>query len=157
MREEFTTDPDQIYQQYETQAVQDFIPQELPITAVTNINGASGPNISFTSPDGFSFSPAGNNVVFSVSNASLARAALGAAKSGVNADITSFTGLTGNTGFAAWTGTADGATHATYPTTVASAGYVQAEIQGLMDKMKQATELLKKLVDAGLAAGTIEA
>lgn len=159
MADDFTTDSDQIYQQYANQP-STFVPTEgIPgAVSVTTINGVTGPAVNFDgSAIGFSFSPAGTDIIFSVSNAATARGALGAAKSGANADITSFTGLTGNTGFVAWTGTADGSTHATYPATTASVGYVAAELQGVMDKLKQATELIKKLLDANLAAGIIEA
>lgn len=93
MADEFTTDPDQIYQQYENQAVQNFIPAVLPSTAVVSVNGATGPTVTFDgSAAGFNFSPAGSNIIFSVSNAATARAALGAAKSGVNTDITQLNG-----------------------------------------------------------------
>lgn len=63
------------------------------VTIVTTINGASGPNIDFTSSIGFTFTGGvGGSVVFSVSNAVLARAALVAAKSGINTDITELNG-----------------------------------------------------------------
>ena len=157
MREDFTTDPDQIYQQYENQVTQNFIPQDLPVTAVTNINGAAGPNVTFNgTAAGFSFSPAGNEVIFSVSNAATARTALGAAKSGANDNINTFTALTGNTGWSAWTGTSDKTAHATYSGT-ASVGYVQAELQGVMDKLKQITEAYKALQDVLLGIGITEA
>lgn len=78
--------------EYANQAPQNFVQQDLPITAVTNINGASGPNVNFTSVQGFSFAPSGSDVIFSVSNAATARTALSAAKSGVNTDITQLNG-----------------------------------------------------------------
>jgi hypothetical protein len=97
----------------------------------------------------------GGIVTMTVSNPATARAALGAAKSGTNSDITSFTALNGNTGFNAWTGTPNQATHATYSGT-ASVGYVQAELQGVMDSLQQATGLIMALLTALLANGVIE-
>jgi hypothetical protein len=73
----------------------------------------------------------------------------------VNADITQFTGLAGNTGFNVWTGTPDQASHATYSGT-ASVGYVQAELQGVMDSLQQATGLIMALLTALLANGVVE-
>ncbi len=62
------------------------------INIVTTINGATGP-INFSSPDGYAFSGGvGGNVVMTVSNPTLARAALGAAASGINNDITQLLG-----------------------------------------------------------------
>lgn len=132
-----------------------------PVSPVTTINGGggqvTGPSITFDGGlTGYDFNAAGNTISLAVSNAATVRTSISAAKSGVNADITQFTGLTGNTGFSAWTGGSDGATHATYPATTASVAYVAAELQGVMDKLKQITEAYKKLVDAGLAAGWIE-
>lgn len=61
--------------------------------AITNINGVTGPSITFNGgATGYSFVPAGNSVDFILSDAAVARAALGAAKSGVNTDITELNG-----------------------------------------------------------------
>jgi hypothetical protein len=49
------------------------------------------------------------------------------------------------TGWTAWTGTNDRTSHATYSGT-ASAGYVQAELQAVMDSLKQVTEAYKALL-----------
>ena len=72
-----------------------FIPQDVvtgDVNIVTTINGSTGP-ITFSSPDGFAFSGGtGGSVVFTVSNPATARAALGAAASGVNTDITELNG-----------------------------------------------------------------
>ena len=125
-------------------------------TIVTTINGAGGPNINFVSSIGYEFTGGpGGNVVMSVSNATLARTSISAAKSGVNDDISQFTGLTGNTGFNAWTGTPNQASHPTYSGT-ASVGYVQAELQGVMDSLQQATGLIMALLTALLANGVVE-
>ncbi len=123
-------------------------------TVVTTINGASGPVINITAAPstGYEF----NGVVLQVANAATVRTSISAAKSGVNSDITSFTALTGNTGVNPWTGTPNGASQTTYPATVASAAYVQAEMQGLMDKMQDVTEFLMFLVAALLASGVAE-
>ncbi len=62
------------------------------VNIVTTINGATGP-INFSSPDGYSFTGGvGGNVVMTVSNPVTARAALGAAASGVNTDISQLNG-----------------------------------------------------------------
>lgn len=145
---------------------QEYAPPIIPITTITNVgdsttivttvNGASGPNINLTSAIGYAFTGgAGGNVDMTVSNATTARSSISAAKSGTNADITSFTGLLGNTGFNAWTGTPDQASHATYSGT-ASVGYVQAELQGVMDSLQQATGLIMALLTALLANGVVE-
>ncbi len=125
------------------------------VNIVTTINGATGP-INFQSPDGYSFSGSvGGVVTMTVSNPATARAALGAAKSGVNSDLTQFTALTGSGGWSIWTGTPDKTSHATYSGT-ASVGYVQAELQGVMDKLQQITEAYKALQDTLLAGGEIK-
>lgn len=126
-------------------------------TIITTINGAGGPNINFSSSIGFSFTGGGGGTVtMVVSDAALVRTSIGAAKSGANSDLTSFSALTGNGGVNPWTGTPNGATQSTYPATVASVGYVQAEMQGLMDKMQDVTEFMMFLVAALLAPGVVE-
>lgn len=125
-------------------------------TAITVLNGITGPTIDFDgSGIGFSFSPAGSTIILSVSNAATARGALSAAQSGANADINTFSALTGNTGWSAWTGSSDKTAHATYSGT-ASAAYVQSELQGVMDKLKQITEAYKALQDVLLGIGITE-
>lgn len=128
-----------------------------PVTTINGNSGiANGPVVTLTGGvTGYSFTGAGSTLTLTVANAATVRTAISAAKSGTNADITNFTGLNSNTGFAAWTGGSDGSTHATFSGT-ASVAYVQAELQAVMDSLKQATEFIKKLVDAGLATGTIE-
>lgn len=119
--------------------------------------GASGPNVNFTGgATGYTFVAAGTDITLTVSSGATIRTAISAAKSGANADLNTFSALTGSSGWAAWTGTADKTTHATYPATVASAGYVQAEVQGLMDKVKQLSEMNKALLDTLLAWGGIK-
>ena len=130
-------------------------------TVVTTINGggggqATGPAITLGSNwSGINFIASSGNVNIEITNAANARAALGAAASGVNADITQFTALTGNGGFNAWTGTPDQASHATFSGT-ASVGYVQAELQAVMDSLQQATGLIMALLTALLASGIVE-
>ena len=141
-------------------------------TIITTINGnsgagASGPTITFTGgTTGLDFDASGNTIALTgtlvIANggtgsttAAGARTNLSAAKSGVNSDITAFTALTGNTGVNPWTGTASGSGHATYSGT-ASAAYVQAELQGVMDKLQETTEFLMFLVAALLAPGIVE-
>lgn len=136
-------------------------------SVVTTINGASGPNINLASSVGFLFTGAPNgNITMSgtlllanggtgATSAVGARSNLGAAESGVNGDITMFTALSGSGGWQAWTGNSDKTTHATY-TGTASVGYVQAELQGVMNKLQETTEALKALLDTLLGSGVIK-
>ena len=129
-------------------------------TVITTINGNSGkvvgPSITISGGvTGYDFVASSNTLTLTVANPATVRSSISAAKSGVNADINQFTALTGNTGFNAWTGTPDQASHATYSGT-ASAGYVQAELQGVMDALQQATGLIMALLTALLASGVIE-
>lgn len=67
----------------------------------------------------------------------------------LTSDSTQATGLkwiAASTGWTAWTGSVNRSTHVTYSGT-ASAGYVQAEVQAVMDKLQQQTEAFKALVD----------
>ena len=157
------TDPPTQYTQYDVpQAVnisQTFLGNTT--TVVNTINGggggqATGPTITFGGGStGYTFDATGNSVNLVLSSAATVRTSISAAKSGVNSDITSFTALTGNTGFNAWTGTPNQASHATYSGT-ASVGYVQAELQSVMDSLQQATGLIMALLTALLANGVIE-
>jgi hypothetical protein len=130
------------------------------VTVITTINGnsgqATGPTITLSGGStGYEFIASAGTVSLAVDNATTVRTSISAAKSGVNADITQFTGLAGNTGFNVWTGTPDQASHATYSGT-ASVGYVQAELQGVMDSLQQATGLIMALLTALLANGVVE-
>jgi hypothetical protein len=142
------------------------------VTIITTINGggggqATGPSITFSGgTTGMNFTASGNTIALEgtllianggtgATTSAGARSNLGAAASGVNSDITSFTALTGNTGVNPWTGTADGSGHATYSGT-ASAAYVPAELQDVMDKLQDVTEFLMFLVAALLAPGVVE-
>jgi hypothetical protein len=127
---------------------------------VTTINGNSGqvvgPSITISGGStGYDFQGSSGTLSLVVGNAATVRSSISAAKSGVNADISQFTGLTGNTGFNAWTGTPDQTSHATFSGT-ASVGYVQAELQAVMDSLQQATGLIMALLTALLANGVIE-
>lgn len=156
-------DPPLLEQQYSATVTQTFAQPVIPegTTVVTTINAgggghANGPNVTFSGgATGYDFSGAGSTITLAVSNATTVRTSISAAKSGVNADITQFTGLVGNTGFNAWTGTPDQASHATFSGT-ASVGYVQAELQAVMDSLEQATGLIMALLTALLANGVIE-
>ena len=156
------TDPPTQYVQYD-------VPQP-PLVVTTNILGdvnvttingsgggkATGPNVTFSGGStGYSFTGNANTITLTVANAATARSSIGAAASGVNGDINQFTALTGSGGWAIWTGTPDKTSHATYSGT-ASVGYVQAELQGVMDKLKQITEAFKALQDTLLAGGEIK-
>lgn len=130
----------------------------LPVTTINGGGGgqATGPSLTVTSTwNGVNFTAAQGTLTLEILNAANARTALGAAKSGANDDINTFSALTGNTGFNAWTGTPDQATHATFSGT-ASVGYVQAEMQAVMDSLQQATGLIMALLIALLANGVIE-
>lgn len=67
-------------------------------TIINTINGggggkASGPSVTFTSSwGGVNFVASGNTITLAITNPTTARAALGAAKSGVNTDITQLNG-----------------------------------------------------------------
>lgn len=101
-------DAGQTYQQWTPPTSQALnIPIDLPVSAITNINGVSGPAIDFDGgatglsyvPGGTAISLAGDLVVLhggtGSTTAAGARTNLGAAASGVNADITSLIDLTG--------------------------------------------------------------
>jgi len=129
-------------------------------TVITTINGnsgqATGPVITLSGGStGYEFVASAGTVALAVSNATTVRSSILAAKSGSNSDITDFTALTGNTGVNPWTGTASGGPFATYSGT-ASAGYVQAELQGAMDAIRDATQFLMFLTAALLAWGGVE-
>ena len=153
------TDPPTQYTQYDVPqasiVTQTFMGDTT--TIVNNINGASGPNINLNGAAiGVAFTgSSGGNVTMSISNATTFRTAISAAKSGVNSDLNQFTALTGSGGWSIWTGTPDKTSHATYSGT-ASVGYVQAELQSVMDKLQQMTEAFKALQDTLLAGGEIK-
>lgn len=158
------TDAGQIYQQYSPPPPQSFEQTvfEGGTFPVTTINGnagagASGPTISLSGGStGYDFDASGSAVTLQVNNATTARTAIGAAASGANADINTFSALTGSGGWSAWTGTPDKTSHATYSGT-ASVGYVQAELQGAMDALNNVTEAFMALVATLLASGVIKA
>lgn len=129
-------------------------------TVISTINGnsgqATGPAITLSGgATGYEFNASAGTVTLAVDNAATVRTSISAAKSGANADINTFSALTGNGGFNAWTGTPDQASHATFSGT-ASAGYVQAEMQAVMDSLQQATGLIMALLTALLASGVVE-
>lgn len=59
------------------------------------------------------------------------------------------------TGWTEWSGNKDKGTHATYPSTTASVGYVAAELQAVMDKLTQVTEAYFALQSDLIAHGLI--
>lgn len=141
-------------------------------TVITTINGggggqASGSTVTISGgATGLDFTAANGVLTMSgtlapasggtgATTATGARANLGAAKSGVNDDITMFSALAGVSGFGAWTGTSTKAGQSTYSAT-ADVAYNQAQIQALMDKVQQLTEFVKALVDAHHASGVLE-
>ncbi len=129
-----------------------------PVTTVNGNSGqATGPTITISGGStGYNFNASAGAVTLVVGNATTVRTSISAAQSGANADINTFSALTGNGGVNPWTGTPNGSSQSTYPATVASAAYVQAEMQGLMDKMQDVTEFMMFLVAALLAPGVVE-
>lgn len=129
-------------------------------TIITTINGnsgqATGPAITLSGGStGYEFNATAGTVTLTVDNAATARSSISAAKSGSNSDITDFAGLTGNGGWSAWTGSSDKTSHATYSDT-ADAAYNQTQIQTLMDKVQQLSEMNKALLDTLLGWGALE-
>lgn len=165
---------DFLYEQYVpyTPTISTTIVEGGTVTVITTINGGgggqvTGPNITFSGgTTGLTFVGSGNSITMSgtlgignggtgATTASDARGNLGAASSGVNADITMFTNLAGSDGWNAWTGASDKASHATYSDT-ADALYNQTQIQELMDKVQELSEMNKALLDTLLASGVIK-
>ena len=147
-------EPDFTYQSYSQPPVISPVPIiEGGVTPVTTINGQTGPSITISAAPGTGYEF--NGTVLQVNNAATVRSSISAAKSGVNGDINQFTALTGSGGWAIWTGTPDKTSHATYSGT-ASVGYVQAELQAVMDKLQQITEAFKALQDTLSAGGEIK-
>jgi hypothetical protein len=63
MRENLELNSDFTAEQYRQGEESSFIASQLPVNAVTNVNGLSGPNISFSGgTTGFSFVPAGTTI-----------------------------------------------------------------------------------------------
>jgi len=156
------TNPPLIYTQYDVpQTVNESITNISGDTTIINtINGnsgkASGPTVTISGGStGYDFVASGNTIALTVGNAATVRTSIGAAASGANGDITSFTALTGNTGWANWTGTPDKTSHATYSGT-ASAIYTQAELQGVMDSLKNVTEAMMALIATLMGWGGLE-
>jgi hypothetical protein len=165
-------DSDYTYQEYTLPVFTPSVTNVEGATIITTINGggggqATGPNVTFSGgTTGLTFTATGNMIAMSgtlvignggtgATTASGARANLGAAASGVNADITMFTNLASSGGWNAWTGGSDKTTHATYSDT-ADALYNQAQIQTLMDKVKELSEMNKALLDTLLGSGVIK-
>ena len=160
-------DSDYTYQEY---GVPTFTPSIVSVeggSVVLTINGASGPNINIVFSNGLVATGGASGTInvtgiinvagggTGAGTAAGARSNLGAAKSGVNDDITMFTALAAVGGFGAWTGTSTKTGQATYSAT-ADALYNQAQIQALMDKVQQLTEFVKALVDAHHGSGVLE-
>lgn len=166
-------DSDYAYQEYTSPTIAPSITNiEGGNTVITTINGggggqATGSAITISGGiTGLTFTATNNTITMSgtlgvtnggtgATTAAAARANLGAAKSGVNDDITMFTALAGVGGFGAWTGTSTKTGQSTYSAT-ADALYNQAQIQALMDKVQQLTEFVKALVDAHHGSGVLE-
>lgn len=140
-----------------------------PVTVIQGGGGgqATGPNVTFSGGStGLNFTATGSTIALDgtlalasggtgATTATAARTALGAAASGVNNDITMFNALSGSAGWAAWSGTGDKATHATFSGT-ASALYTQAELQAVMDSLQEVTEGFKALLDTLLGSGVVK-
>lgn len=152
--------PDFTYQQYSQPPSPTIAPTVVQGSApVVTINGnsgnATGPTVTVSGGlTGYSFNASGNALTLTVANPTTVRTSISAAKSGVNSDLTSFTTLTGSTGWNAWTGGSDKSSNATFSGT-ASAGYVQAELQAVMNSLQETTEALKALIDTLLLSGVL--
>lgn len=95
-------DSQYLYDTYASATAPPIIPQAIvdpaSLTIVTTINGgaggqATGPSVTFGSNwNGVNFVASAGNVNIEITNATTARAALGAAASGVNTDITQLNG-----------------------------------------------------------------
>ena len=94
------TDPNQQYIQYSVPQVINLTPTTVTgdVTIITTINGGgggrvTGPSITFGSTwNGVNFVGSGNSIDLEITNATQARTDLGAAKSGINTDITQLNG-----------------------------------------------------------------
>jgi len=144
-------DPAQLYNQYDIpQTLNETVNISGNTTVITTINGNSGHVSGGTvtlsgGVTGYDFNGSGQTLTLVVGNATTVRSSISAAKSGSNGDLTDFTALTGAGGWANWTGTPDKSSHATYSGT-ASVGYVQAELQGVMDSLQNVTEAMMALI-----------
>lgn len=121
-------------------------------TIVTSINGQPGPNITISAGAGTGY--VFNGTVLQVQNAATVRSSISAAQSGANGDINTLIALTGAAGWAAWTGTPDKTSHATFSGT-ASVGYSQAEMQAVMNALKNVSEGFMALLATMLAWGGV--
>lgn len=162
----FQLDSEFTYQQY--------APPAIPLTSITNIsgnvtiintiNGRGGSNVTFSGgTTGLDFGGTGSAFILEgtlvvanggtgATTAAGARANLSAAESGANSDLNTLTALTGAGGWSAWTGTPDKTSHATFSGT-ASVAYSQAEMQAVMDSLKNVTEGFMALLATLLAWG----
>jgi hypothetical protein len=127
------------------------------VTVITTINGnsgqATGPTITLSGGStGYEFIASAGTVSLAVDNATTVRTSISAAESGINNDLTELQALTGADGWTAWTGTPDKNSHVTFSGT-ASAGYVQAEMQAVMDSLQEVTEGFMALLATLLAWG----
>lgn len=145
-----------------------------PVTTINGNSGqaATGPSITLTGGStGLIFTGAGNTISLSgvlvaanggtgqlsytkgdllaaSAATTLTKLTAGTNNARLAADSTQTTGLiwiNASTGWSNWTGTDSRAAHATYSGT-ASVGYVQAELQGVMDALKNVTEAMKSLI-----------
>ena len=165
---------DYTYQEYQPFVQSTFVSTTIiggtsPVTVINGGGGgqATGPNVTFSGGStGLNFTASGNTISLAgtlalasggtgATTAAGARTNLGAAASGVNADITMFTGLSGSGGWNAWVGGSDKSANNTFSGT-ASVGYVQAELQAVMDSLKEQTEAFKALLDTLLGSGVIK-
>lgn len=134
------------------------------VTIINTINGRGGSNVTFSGgTTGLNFGGTGADFILEgtlvVANGGTgattpagARGNLGAAESGANSDLNTLAALTGAGGWSAWTGTPDKTSHPTFSGT-ASVAYSQAEMQAVMDSLKNVTEGFMALLATLLAWG----
>lgn len=161
-RDDYSTDPDQVYQDYSNLPSRQISIPPLPgATAISTLAGLTGPTIKLDGGStGFTFNPAGITITLqgplttkgdlyvrnSTVGTRLAAAANDARLTTDSAEATGLKWIAASTGWSALTGSVDRGAHATYSGT-ASVGYVQAELQAVMDALKWATERLKAATD----------
>jgi hypothetical protein len=163
MRDDINVDvsPEVLYVQY---AVPDFefpAQQIIAGTAITSLNGLTGPTITLAAgTSGFSYVPAGTTVtltsplttkgdIYTHDATNGIRLAVGSNNARLAADSAQATGLVwinASTGWGASSGTLSRAAYASYAGQTVSVGYVQAEAQSTDDAVKLLSQTVAALI-----------